>query len=148
MTDTVGPSEEEIVTESVKTKSSKKRIAKCAAILGQPLPVEKGQDIKEACPSPGHAAREPYPVAKGVSSSERSVNYKGHVVKVKTYYEITIDDKPFERHLGVNEKGQVHCHALPYQEYKSTLNLVCDYIDGYPDHLPEPSVDHDCKEAK
>lgn len=136
------------MTERANNESSKERIAKCAAILAGPLPVEEGQDIKEACPSPGHAAPAPYPMAKGVSSSERSVNHKGHVVNVKTSYEITIDGKPFERHLGVNEKGQVHCHALPYQEYKSALDLIRGYIDGYPDHLPEPSVDHDCKEGK
>ena len=80
--------------------------------------------------------------------SERSVYYKGHVVRVKTTYEITIDGKPFKRHIGVNGEGKVHCHVLPYLAYRSALDLVCGYIDGYPDHLPEPSADSDCEETK
>ena len=126
------------MSESKNKETSQERIARCVAILESPLPVGKNQKIKDVCPRPD---------AMPMGPSERSVYYKGHVVKVKTSYEITIDGKPFTRHIGVNEKGQAHCHALPYLAYESTIDLVCGYIDGYPDHLPEPSADRDCEET-
>ena len=67
---------------------------------------------------------------------------QGHYIRIKTTYEITVNGEPFERHLRVNERGRLHCHVLPYDEYESALDLVKDYIDGYPDHLPPPSTNH------
>ena len=127
------------MSESEIKETSQERIASCAAILERPLPVKDDEKIEDVCPRPD---------AMPMGPSERSVYYKGHVVKVKTSYEITIDGMPFTRHIGVNEKGQAHCHALPYLPYESTLDLVCGYIDGYPDLLPEPTADHDCEESE
>ena len=129
-------------------QTSDDRTKSCISILDGPLPVAEDQSIQDACPPPAGVRRAMPDHEPGVSSSERAGIHQGHFIRVKTTYEITINGEPFKRHLGVNERGRLHCHVLPYEEYESALDLVKDYIDGYPDHLPPPAVNHDDYQSK
>ena len=69
----------------------------------------------------------------GHGSSVRSFTHSGHKVSISTVYEITIDGKPFEGTLGVDENGQVHCHSLPNYQTASAVDMVKYLIDIFPD---------------
>ena len=62
--------------------------------------------------------------------SIRQTEHKGKKIVIKTHYEITIDGKPFENHLMVDDKGRVHCHGLPNYAYPSMLDLIKRLIDA------------------
>lgn len=64
--------------------------------------------------------------------SVRVVQYRGHEIRVKTHYEVTIDGEPWQRPMQVMPDGSVVSHALPQYVVPSALDLVRAVIDqGY-----------------
>lgn len=61
--------------------------------------------------------------------SIRRTTHRGKEIVIKTDYQITIDGKPFENHVMVDDKGRVHCHGLPNYAYLSMLDLIKGVID-------------------
>ena len=62
-------------------------------------------------------------------SSVREETYRGHLIKVVTTYEITIDGQPVAGHLSIGNNGAVHYHAIPNQEFPSMIGMVEHIID-------------------
>jgi hypothetical protein len=65
----------------------------------------------------------------------REVEHCGHRIAIKTHYQVTVDGKGVELPIGVDEYGEVHCHALPYVQFPSAVDLVKAMIDAFPDEL-------------
>ena len=64
----------------------------------------------------------------GVTSVRRAV-HNGHEIVVRTSYEITVDGRPFDVHLTVDNAGRVHYHGLPTRDFASVIDLVAKAID-------------------
>jgi len=62
----------------------------------------------------------------------RTDDHKGHHISIKTIYEIEVDGKPLMVPLGLDNSGQLHCHALPNYQFKSAIDLVKLLIDVFP----------------
>lgn len=77
--------------------------------------------------------------AHGPTRSVRESTYRGHRIVVRTTYEITVDDKPVEGHLGVTNGGQVHYHPVPNLGFPSAIELVETLIDTFPDDFDPPA---------
>jgi hypothetical protein len=88
------------------------------ARYGQPAPTE-GHDHG------GHGA-----------ASVREAEYLGHRIVIRTSYEIEIDGKPLNAHVGVDNGGRVHYHGIPNNQFKSAVDLVKHIIDAFPDDFP------------
>ena len=73
----------------------------------------------------------------GKISGVRKSVHRGHVIEIKTMYEITIDGKPYRGHLEVGNDGRLYCHATPYHKYESAVDMMKRVIDLYPDRLKE-----------
>lgn len=65
----------------------------------------------------------------------REAEYKGRHIEVKTTYEITVDGKPFDVHLVVNNQGRVYYHGLPTRDFPSAVDLVKKAIDVFGDEV-------------
>lgn len=65
-------------------------------------------------------------------SSMRQATHNGHRISVRTTYEITVDGKPFDVHLTVDNEGRVHYHGLPTRDFASVIGLVEKAIDTFP----------------
>jgi hypothetical protein len=65
----------------------------------------------------------------GSEPSVREIEYRGHMIRVVTHYEVTIDGKPWERPLQVMPDGNVLSHDLPQYVVPSALDLVRAVID-------------------
>lgn len=72
--------------------------------------------------------------------SIREAEHRGKKIVIKTTYDITIDGKPLENHLMVDDRGRVHSHGLPNYAYASMTDLVKRLIDAEQD-LPVSSTD-------
>lgn len=68
----------------------------------------------------------------GGITSVRAATYKGHQITVHTTYEITVDGRPFDIHLTVDNGGRVHYHGLPTRDFASVIGLVEKAIDVFP----------------
>jgi len=74
----------------------------------------------------------------GHGSAVRRFEHRGHRVEIVTHYEVTIDGKPWDRHLGVLDNGSVTYHGLPQYAVPSAVDLiraVIDYEEDAPDDL-------------
>ncbi len=69
-------------------------------------------------------------------ASIRTAQYKGHVIRLKTSYEVQIDGEPLGAHMGVSDDGNVHYHGLPNYTTASALELMKQVIDAFPDDFP------------
>lgn len=67
------------------------------------------------------------------AASVRTTSHKGREIVVKTWYEITVDGRPFDAHVGVGNAGRVHYHGLPTRDFASVIDLVASVIDHFPD---------------
>lgn len=67
------------------------------------------------------------------AASVRTATHKGREIVVNTWYEITVDGRPFEAHVGVGNAGRVHYHGLPTRDFASAIDLVASVIDHFPD---------------
>ncbi|MEV0177442.1 hypothetical protein AB0I00_40885 [Streptomyces sp. NPDC050803] len=80
----------------------------------------------------------------GPARTVRTDLYEGHRIVVTTTYEVTVDGRPVPAHVGVDNNGQVHCHALPAYQFASALDTVRALIDNYPEGYGEsPGAGHD-----
>jgi hypothetical protein len=62
----------------------------------------------------------------------READHDGHHIVVRTVYTVTIDGKPFDVGLGVNDDGNVYYHGMPNVGFASALDLVKAVIDTFP----------------
>lgn len=69
-------------------------------------------------------------------ASVRSATYKGHEIVIRTTYEITVDGRPFEAEVVVDNSGRVYYHGLPTRDFTSTVSLVKKAIDFFPEDFP------------
>jgi hypothetical protein len=78
----------------------------------------------------------------GAASMEsiREATHRGHHIVIRTRYQIEVDGKPIEGHLGVTNDGQVHYHAIPNYSFASAVDLVKQVIDTFPDDFPAPAT--------
>ncbi len=101
----------------------------CAQIIGKALAEPKGQPdglaAQDAGDGDGHHA-----------GAMRHAMHRGHMIEIKTTYEIKIDGKVFKGRVMADEQGRLHCHSVPYQTYGSAIDFVKCLIDIYPDSFP------------
>lgn len=83
-----------------------------------------------------HAADEHH---GGEMASVRRASYQGHEIEVWTTYEITVDGRPFDVHLTVDNAGRVHYHGLPTRDFPSVIGLVKKAIDVFGDEFSSDS---------
>ncbi len=77
---------------------------------------------------------DPHAAGKGTGiTSIRHAEYAGHKIVIKITYEIEVDAIPFRGHATVDDRGRLHCHAIPYASYASAVDLVKHLIDLYPE---------------
>jgi hypothetical protein len=63
----------------------------------------------------------------------REAEYRGHRIEVRTSYAITVDRRPFDIHVVVDNDGRVFYHGLPTRDFPSVIALVQKAIDQFPD---------------
>ena len=63
----------------------------------------------------------------------REAEYRGHRIEVRTSYAITVDGRPFDIHVVVDNEGRVFYHGLPTRDFPSVIALVQKAIDQFPD---------------
>jgi len=73
----------------------------------------------------------------GELASIRRVTHKGHDIVVRTSYEITVDGRPFDVHVTVDNGGRVHYHGLPTRDFASVIDLVTKAIDVFADDFSD-----------
>jgi len=83
-----------------------------------------------------HAAEEHH--GGGGLESVRQATYKGHEIVVRTSYAITVDGRPFNVHLTIDNDGRVHYHGLPTRDFPSVIGLVEKAIDVFGDEFGPP----------
>ena len=72
----------------------------------------------------------------------REAEYRGHRIEVRTSYAITVDGRPFDIHVVVDNEGRVFYHGLPTRDFASVIDLVEKAIDLFPDDFgPEDGAD-------
>jgi hypothetical protein len=72
----------------------------------------------------------------GPSVSVREDTYRGHKIRIKTTYEVTIDGLPLPIHMDLTNKGELNSHSLPNYQFMSAVDLIKAVIDAYPDDFP------------
>lgn len=79
----------------------------------------------------------------GELDSIRRATHKGHEIVVRTSYQITVDGRPFDVHLSIDNGGRVHYHGLPTRDFASVIDLVAKAIDTFADDFDGPGGDTD-----
>lgn len=80
----------------------------------------------------------------GRIETTRKDEHKGHQITIRTTYEIEVDGQIREIPLGIDNDGQLHCHALPNYEFNSAIGMVKFLIDVFPgDFSGNPESPHD-----
>lgn len=69
----------------------------------------------------------------GTLADVREAEYRGHRIEVRTSYAITVDGRPFDIHVVVDNEGRVFYHGLPTRDFASVIELVEKAIDLFPD---------------
>lgn len=75
-------------------------------------------------------------------TSVRQAEYRGHQIVVRTTYEITVDGRPFDVHLTVDNGGRVHYHGLPTRDFPSVIGLVEKAIAVFPADFTGTPAEH------
>jgi hypothetical protein len=73
----------------------------------------------------------------GAMTDVRKAEHRGHRIEVRTSYAITVDGRPFDIHVVVDNKGRVYYHGLPTRDFTSVIDLVAKAIDQFPDDFPQ-----------
>ncbi len=73
----------------------------------------------------------------GELASVRTESHRGREIVIKTIYEITVDGRPFDIEMTVDNGGRVHYHGLPTRDFPSAIDLVKKAIDFFPDDFDE-----------
>lgn len=68
----------------------------------------------------------------GPVKSVRETEYEGHRIVVTTTYEVTVDGKPLNAQLAVEDDGTLSCHGLPNYQFTSALDTIRALIANYP----------------
>jgi hypothetical protein len=68
--------------------------------------------------------------------SVRTATHCGRKIVIKTCYEITVDGKPLNSHLSVDDQGNLHTHALPEYSFSSAVDVVKKIVEAFPDEFP------------
>jgi hypothetical protein len=71
----------------------------------------------------------------------REAEYRGHRIEVRTSYAITVDGRPFDIHVIVDNEGRVYYHGMPTRDFPSVIDLVKRAIEQFRDDFepgPEP----------
>ncbi|HEX8624217.1 MAG TPA: hypothetical protein VF782_03975 [Allosphingosinicella sp.] len=68
--------------------------------------------------------------------SVRTATHCGREIVIKTCYEITVDGKSLNAHLSVDDKGNLHTHALPEYSFSSAVDVVKKIVEAFPDEFP------------
>lgn len=71
-------------------------------------------------------------------ASVRTAEHAGHVITVRTSYEIQVDGRSFNPHVVVDNAGRVFYHGLPTRDFASVIDLVAKAIDAFPADFPVP----------
>lgn len=78
--------------------------------------------------------------------SVREASHKGHLIVIKTTYEVTVDGLKFDVALDVSNAGRVQYHGIPNVGFASAVDLVKCAIDQFPNDFrkrtPGESSDH------
>ena len=74
-----------------------------------------------------------HPHHGGAMADVREAEYRGHRIEVRTTYAITVDGRPFDIHVVVDNEGRVFYHGLPTRDFASVIDLVTKAIDQFPD---------------
>ena len=69
----------------------------------------------------------------GSVDSVRTADHKGHHIVLHTTYQVEVDGRHLDIPLGVDNDGQVHCHALPNYQFSSAIDMIKQLIDSFPD---------------
>src|SRR4051812_25918735 len=97
-----------------------------------------GAEVDAPRDAAGHHAHDhgetPAPHAHG--SLVRRFTHRGHEVAIATHYEISIDGRPWQGHLGVLDDGSVVYHGLPQYVVPSAVDLLRTLLD-YDEDAPE-----------
>lgn len=84
-----------------------------------------------------------HPHHTGALASVRRASHRGRVIEVRTAYSITVDGRPFDVHLTVDNSGRVHYHGLPTRDFSSVIDLVAKAIDTFPGDFTAPPTPGD-----
>lgn len=68
--------------------------------------------------------------------SVRTATHCGHEIVIRTCYEISVNGKPLNSHLSVDDDGHVHTHALPEYAFTSAVDVVKKIIEAFPSEFP------------
>ena len=74
-----------------------------------------------------------HPHQTGALADVRQAEHRGHRIEVRTSYSITVDGRPFDIHVVVDNEGRVFYHGLPTRDFPSVIALVEKAIDQFPD---------------
>ncbi len=78
----------------------------------------------------------------GSVRSVREADVEGHHIVIATSYEITVDGRPLDVHIGLSNDGSAHCHGLPAYQLPSLVDLVRVLVHTFPDEFPPPTTGH------
>jgi hypothetical protein len=73
--------------------------------------------------------------AGGTIETVREDDYKGHHISVRTTYRIEVDGRALDVPLMIDNDGNIHCHSLPNYRFDSTVHLVRQLIDTFPNEF-------------
>ena len=94
--------------------------------------LKKGREVTAA-----HAEHAHHPAQL---ESMREVEYNGHRVVIRTLYDIKVDNKPLSVHVYVDNAGMVSTHALPNYSFASTVDLIKNLIDVFPNNFEKKTT--------
>jgi len=72
-----------------------------------------------------------HPHPPGAMTDVREAEHRGHRIEVRTSYAITVDGRPFDIHVVVDNEGRVFYHGLPTRDFPSVIDLVKRAIDQF-----------------
>ena len=72
------------------------------------------------------------PMHGGKAESVREADYRGHHIAIRTTYQVSVDGRVLNVPLGVDNRGNVHCHSLPNYQFASAVDMVKQLIDSFP----------------
>ena len=83
----------------------------------------------ETLPQPDHHVHG----SGGSIETLREDDYEGHHIVIRTTYQIEVDGQVLQGPLGLDNEGNLHCHALPNYQFASAIDMVKRLIDNFPE---------------
>lgn len=69
----------------------------------------------------------------GSIETVREDEYEGHHIEIRTTYKIEVDGEVLLAPLGLDNEGNLYCHALPNYQFASAVDMIRRLIDNFPD---------------